>query len=691
MNRKTVSTLIICIFLVGIMSFSSFTALGVVETYVFTLKWGTQGSGDGQFSYPSGVAVDGSGNVYVADLGNHRIQKFSSTGVFLTKWGTQGSGNGQFEAPTDIAVDSSGNVYVVDSGNNRVQKFSSSGVFLTKWGSLGSGDGQFNSTRGVAVDNSGNVYVIDAYNGRVQKFSSSGVYLTQWGSLGSGDGQFSYPSGVAVDGSGNVYVIENNRVQKFSSTGVFLTKWGSLGSGDGQFYNLYGVAVDSLGNVYVTDFGNVNRVQKFSSSGVFLTKWGSSGSGDGQFAQTSKVAVDASGNVYVADSNNYRIQKFAAVSTNFTISVTQRANGVIAPGTVTVNSGSDQTFTVTPNSGYTIASITTDAGAVTVTSPSGQTVSFNNVQATHTITATYALTPIPTPTPVPTATPLPTTAPTSPPNPTPTPTRTLTPTPTSAPTLTPTSTPTSSPVSTVLPEASTAFWSENLLSVVSAVIVGVVGAVVSAVSFRRLKASKRNLCDKLVAKGEELIKKNELSSAVECFAKASIAAFKKNSIDAVAKALERYIETAKSLVINSVLGSSKTEVIDHISKLQSAITKVTSDKRIQSLIVGSNLKGFSDLDLLLAKARENDLDFVVDETLKTPEIEHIFLGALHGLDEVLVVDLAAKLGYSVDATFKLLSKSINLKKAEGYITNDCKKFVSKEYIQKQLSTRLKSP
>ena len=86
-------------------------------------KWGSSGSGDGQFSSPNGVAVDSSGNVYVADVSNYRIQKFSSSGTFLTKWGSKGSGDGQFHWPDGVAVDSSGNVYVTETHNNRIQKF----------------------------------------------------------------------------------------------------------------------------------------------------------------------------------------------------------------------------------------------------------------------------------------------------------------------------------------------------------------------------------------------------------------------------------------------------------------------------------------------------------------------------------------------------------------------------------------
>ena len=106
---------------------------------IFLTNWGSLGSGDGEFNTPSGVAVDGSGNVYVADRQNARIQKFDSNGGFITKWGSPGSGNGEFSNLFGIAVDGSGNVYVTDPGNDRIQKFDSNGGFITKWGSPGSG------------------------------------------------------------------------------------------------------------------------------------------------------------------------------------------------------------------------------------------------------------------------------------------------------------------------------------------------------------------------------------------------------------------------------------------------------------------------------------------------------------------------------------------------------------------------
>ncbi len=285
----------------------------------FELKFGSLGAGDGQLSAPGGVAVDGSGNAYVIDAGNNRVEKFDPSGAFVTKWGTSGTADGQFDTPEGVAVDGSGNVYVVDTNNNRVQKFDSSGTFLGKWGSAGGGNGQFNSVEGIAVDGSGNVYVADTGNNRVQKFDSSGAFATKWGTSGPGDGQFSSPFGVAVDGSGNVYVGDtaHQRIQKFDSSGAFITKWGSFGSGDGQFESPSGVAVDATGNVFVADLDNA-RVEKFDPSGAFLGKWGSSGTGDGQFMSPVEVAVDSAGRVFVSDFAKNQEQRFGSSTPSFT-------------------------------------------------------------------------------------------------------------------------------------------------------------------------------------------------------------------------------------------------------------------------------------------------------------------------------------------------------------------------------------
>ena len=284
---------------------------GVCDTYEFQLKWGSYGTGNGQFYKPSGIAVDSNGFVYVSDF-NNRIQKFDSNGNFITKWGSYGTGNGQFDMIWDIAVDSNNIVYALDFFNYRIQKFDSNGNFITKWGSKGSGDGQFFGSYGIAVDSSGFVYVADAYNYRIQKFDSNGNFITKWGSIGSGDGQFLYPCGIAADKNGNVYVVDYNKhqIQKFSSNGNFLGKWGNGGSGDGQFHLPWGIAVGSNGFVYVADTYNY-RIQKFDSKGNFITTWGNYGSGDGQFNIPWRLSVNLNGDVYVCEiQDNHRIQKF---------------------------------------------------------------------------------------------------------------------------------------------------------------------------------------------------------------------------------------------------------------------------------------------------------------------------------------------------------------------------------------------
>ena len=289
----------------------------------FLLKFGSTGSGNGQFNPsispssggPFGIATDSSGNIYVADKGNSRVQKFDLSGTFLLKFGSLGAGDGQFYAPEGIAVDGSGNIYVADTSGQRVQKFSSAGTFLLKFGSSGTGDGQFATPRHITVDGSGNVYVVDAgINARIQKFDSSGNFLMKFGSLGTGNGQFTNPFGIALDSSGNIYVSDQTRIQKFDSSGTFVSKFGSSGTGDGQFgTTVAGLDLDATGNIYVADPNN-HRIQKFDSSGTFVSKFGSSGTGDGQFSNPFDVAISPNERIVVMDTYNRRVQIFSGSS-----------------------------------------------------------------------------------------------------------------------------------------------------------------------------------------------------------------------------------------------------------------------------------------------------------------------------------------------------------------------------------------
>jgi tripartite motif-containing protein 71 len=257
--------------------------------------WGKLGTLDGEFRGPEGIAINPSTReVYVADTDNNRIQKFQLattcpkgttpivSGVcFISTWGSFGKGSGQFEAPRGVSVDSSGNVYVADTYNDRIQKFKSTGEFIKTWGSFGSDNGKFRWPYDVDVDSSDNLYVADIKNNRIQKFSNTGAFITTWGSDGKGNGQFSNPAGVAVDNSGNVFVTDvgNHRIQKFTDIGKFIRAWGTLGSGNGNFNHPVGIAIDTSGNVYIADFSN-HRIQKFSNTGTFIRTWGSQGPWD---------------------------------------------------------------------------------------------------------------------------------------------------------------------------------------------------------------------------------------------------------------------------------------------------------------------------------------------------------------------------------------------------------------------------
>lgn len=288
-------------------------ALPVEPGYHFDVGWGSAGSGNGEFSAPSDVAVDQAGNVYVADFANNRIQKFGPDGNFLLGWGTAGTADGEFQRPYSVAVDEANNVYVADSDNNRIQKFSSGGTFIATWGSFGYGNGGFNFPCGIAVGPDGFVYVSDTLNYRVQKFTPDGTFVSKWGTNGSLFGEFNVPRGIAVGPNGHVVVADsfNNRIQVFTSAGVWYAGWGTWGSGNGQFNSPTGVEVDRDGIVYVADTGN-DRIQKSYVGGGMITKWGTSGSGDSQFEGPRGLALNGFGDVVIADSDNNRIQVFAA-------------------------------------------------------------------------------------------------------------------------------------------------------------------------------------------------------------------------------------------------------------------------------------------------------------------------------------------------------------------------------------------
>jgi len=325
----------------------SVTELGVVTTLAGD---GTYGFNDGaataaKFSLPQGVAIDASGNIYVADSENNSIRKVTSAGVVTTIAGdgTFGYADGmgtaaKFSGPRGIAIDNKDNLYIADTDNNRIRKIAPSGEVTTLAGNgtagFANGTGhevQFDTPIGVTVDTSGNVYVADTGNNQIRKITPSGVVTTLAGSTTAGykDGDvtvalFNLPYAVTVDTSGSKYVADsqNNLIRKITPSGVVSTLAGDIsfgfvdGTGTHTKFNFPdGIAVDNSGNLYVADRAN-NRIRKVTPSGVVTTLAGNSradfkdGTGtNATFNLPVGIAVGSSGDIYIGDQGNHRIRK----------------------------------------------------------------------------------------------------------------------------------------------------------------------------------------------------------------------------------------------------------------------------------------------------------------------------------------------------------------------------------------------
>ena len=333
---------------------------------------GTRGfGGDGgpasaaQLRFPSGVALDGAGNIYIADTDNHRIRRVDTSGTITTiagdgTFGFGGDGGpasaARLNSPDGVAVDGAGNIYIADHGNNRIRRVDTSGTITTVAGDGTSGFGgdggpattaQLNFPRGVALDGAGNVYIADTDNHRIRRVDTSGTITTIAGdgTFGfGGDGgpattaQLNFPRGVALDGAGNVYIADtdNHRIRRVDTSGTITTIAGDGTRGFGgdggpasaaQLNSPRGVALDGAGNVYIADTDN-HRIRRVDTSGTITTIAGDGTfgfGGDGGPASAAQlnsprgVALDGAGNVYIADTSNHRIRKVDTSGTITTI------------------------------------------------------------------------------------------------------------------------------------------------------------------------------------------------------------------------------------------------------------------------------------------------------------------------------------------------------------------------------------
>jgi len=402
------------IFIVAYLLFSNvsvcqniYTVAGIGPTYPNTGSY----SGDGGqataagLNYPYCIALDTSGNLYIADGGNNRIRKVNAQGVISTIAGngTAGySGDGgpataaEIGGPEELTIDVNGNIYFSDAGT-RIRKINTAGIISTIAGNGTqgySGDGgpaiaaEFQYAYGVAVDASGNIYVADYDNNRIRMVNTSGIINTVAGNGTkgySGDGkqataaEIYEPVGICLDAAGNLFIADmsNNRVRKVNVSGVITTVAGSANSGyngDGGpatkagLNALTGVAVDAAGNIFIADRLN-SVVREVSTTGIITTIAGVASqkafSGDGgpataaNFFDPSTIAIAPTGSLYIADSYNNRVREMVVCSTP-TIS----KNATICAGDkVALSASGGNSYQWSPatglssiNSGNTIAS-----------------------------------------------------------------------------------------------------------------------------------------------------------------------------------------------------------------------------------------------------------------------------------------------------------------------------------------------
>jgi len=270
----------------------------------FELAWDGTGSGQGGFSAPRGIDVDMKGNVYVADTGNDRIQKFDSDGNYIATIGTPGSGDGEIDEPYDVAVGNDGKIYVAETVNNRIQVLNANGTFHSKIVSDNFPGGDLNFPWGVGVDKRGNVYFTRAVSASFLKFDKHGNFLAEFDAGSNARGLEITPQGTIYLGG---FALGELRI--LSPEGDIIE---ILDSDEGLDFPI-DVAIGQFNRLNVIGGSSsfFQRVWQFDKSLNLLNEWGTGGTGDGEFMFAEGIAADQHGNIYVADTGNDRVQKFS--------------------------------------------------------------------------------------------------------------------------------------------------------------------------------------------------------------------------------------------------------------------------------------------------------------------------------------------------------------------------------------------
>jgi DNA-binding beta-propeller fold protein YncE len=292
--------------------------------------FGSRGTVAGAFSYPTGIAIDRTGIMFVADAYNHRLQRITPDGGVAIVGG-RGNGRGQFIAPMGLAIDEDRSFYVVEQGNHRLQKFSADGTFQFSLGGEGSRPGELRGPTGVAVSRGTRIiYIADTGNARIQCFNSSGIHIAVLGAPGTNHPRMSNPQAVACDSHGNVFVADtlSHRILQFDPAGRFIAFYGGVPNPSNRLPDLilsepHALGFDERDRLYIADgLRTQGRLTAISpATGTIHTVLENVGRGLGHLARPGGIAAapiaqskldpgTERGDIYVSDTMNHRILRF---------------------------------------------------------------------------------------------------------------------------------------------------------------------------------------------------------------------------------------------------------------------------------------------------------------------------------------------------------------------------------------------
>ncbi|ETR70912.1 MAG: NHL repeat containing protein [Candidatus Magnetoglobus multicellularis str. Araruama] len=272
----------------------------------FIDQWSSQSTTEEAFQTPLEIIADQNNNIYVVDIFNYSVKKFSSNGLFDSSIFQKPTEADKFW-PQGIAFDSENNLFVLD-GNNIVleQRVFDSNEVINSFTIRE----EKTSCAGIVFDNHGYLYISNVTEHQIEKYDPSGEFIEFLGEHGNSPGKFSFPQGLAFDSNNHLYVVDqnNNRIQKLTSDGEYILHWGTKGDHPGEFNNPRGIAIDKDDNIYIADSYN-HRVQLFSPNGRFLTSIGEYGVAPNMFRNPYYLCITDDYKLYVSDQNS-RIQVF---------------------------------------------------------------------------------------------------------------------------------------------------------------------------------------------------------------------------------------------------------------------------------------------------------------------------------------------------------------------------------------------